>query len=130
MSIAATQTVMDGYFSAMNAGADFSTYFHEDVTWLMVDSDQEVRGPQQVHDYVLNLHSRMRSGHQGGLVVADGHALLEGSRVNAVEDGGHGLRFCLVYDVQDDRITAMRCYGSLAWLMSKAEDHEPGSAGG
>jgi hypothetical protein len=117
MSVADAQTVMDRYFAAMGAGEDFSELFEESVTWLMVDSGQEVRGRAAVRAYLDVLHGRMLSGDNRELVVTDGHALLEGSGVNAGGEDGSGLAFCLVYDVGDSRIEAMRCYGSLARLM-------------
>ncbi len=120
MSMSTTQSVMDGYFAAMRADEDFARFFEQDVSWLMVDSGQEVRGAERVRDYVLELHGRMVSGEQTDLVVTDGHAFLEGSGVNAGGDAGAGLAFCLVYDVPADRISAMRCYGSLARLMPPA----------
>jgi hypothetical protein len=121
VSIAVTQSAMDRYFAAMNAEEDFSEFFEEGVTWLMVDSGQEVRGPEAVRNYIMELHSRMLSGDQGELVLADGHAFLEGNGVNAAENGGPGLSYCLVYDLRDDRISAMRCYGNLAHLMPAVE---------
>ena len=87
----------------------------------MVDSGQQVRGPGPVRDYIFELHNRMLTGHQRALVVTDGHAFLEGHSVNAGVGKGAGLAYCLVYDVSDDRISAMRCYGTLADLMPIAE---------
>ena len=117
MSTHSTQSLLDQYFAAMEAEEDFSKFFGEDVTWTMVDSNQEVRGAIAVRDYIIDLHSRMQGGSQRPLVVADGHAVLEGDAVN-VEDGDkRGLFYCLVYDLRDDRISAMRCYGSLSCLM-------------
>jgi hypothetical protein len=117
VSVQSTQSLMDRYFAAMSAEEDFSKSFEEDVTWLMVDSGDEVRGSASVRNYILELHSRMQSGDQRPLVVADDHALLEGSSVNTGNGNGAGLAYCLIYDVSDDRISAMRCYGTLARLM-------------
>ncbi len=64
MSVSATQSVMDRYFEAMGAEQDFSRLFANDVSWLMVDSGQEVRGPGPVRDYILELHNRMLTGQQ------------------------------------------------------------------
>ena len=119
MSVSSTRTVMDRYFKAMGAEEDFARFFDDDVTWLMVDSEQEVRGPRPVRDYINELHSKMRTGNQRDLVVADGHAILEGDAVNAGNGAGSGLAYCLIYDVGADSISAMRCYGSLARLMPR-----------
>ena len=121
MSVSTTQSVIDRYFKAMGSDQDFSRFFADDVTWLMVDSGQEVRGPAPVRDYILELHNRMLSGQQRSLVVTDGHAYLEGHSVNAGDGNGSGLAYCLVYDVSDDRISAMRCYGTIADLMPTAK---------
>jgi ketosteroid isomerase-like protein len=117
MSTSSTQDLLDRYFAAMNAQEDFSTFFAEDVTWTMVDTDQEVRGAAAVRDHILVLHSRMRGGRQRPLVVADSHAVLEGEAVDGEDGDERGLFFCLVYDLRDDRISAMRCYGSLSRLV-------------
>jgi hypothetical protein len=117
VSIAGTRDVLDRYFAAMGAEKDFSEFFDSDVTWVMVDSGHEVRGAAAVRDYLLELHRRMLDGDQRELVVADGHAFLEGSSVNARSGTGPGLAFCLVYDINDGHISAMRCYGTLARLM-------------
>lgn len=123
MSVQVTQHVLDQYFAAMGAEEDFSRFFTDDVTWLMVDSGQEVRGPGPVREYILQLHARMQSGNQRPLVVTDGQAFLEGDAVNSGPGEEPGLAFCLVYDVRDELISAMRCYGTIARLM-------PGTAEG
>jgi hypothetical protein len=124
VSISTTRRVMDRYFAAMGAGEDFSVFFDPKVTWLMVDTGQEVRGPGPVRDYVLELHQKMVGGEKSELVVTADHAFLEGHSVNATSEPGSGLAFCLVYDVGDDRISALRCYGTLAALMPTAGSGE------
>ena len=121
MSVPSTRSLMDRYFATMGADEDFSQFFADDVTWLMVDSRHEVRGAVPVRDYILELHRRMHGGNQRPLVVADSHALLEGDSVNAGDGIEPGLDYCLVYDVSDDRITAVRCYGTLARLMPEQD---------
>jgi hypothetical protein len=125
VSVSATQSVMDRYFEAMGAEQDFSRFFESDVSWLMVDSGQQVRGAGPVRDYILDLHSRMLTGQQRSLVITDGHAFLEGHSVNVGDGNGAGLAYCLVYEVSDDRISAMRCYGTIAELMVAPESTLP-----
>ena len=118
MSVDATRALMDRYFAAMGAGQDFAPFYADDATWTMVDSGQVVRGAPAVRDYVLDLHARMRGGSQGPLVVAHGLALLEGDSVEPPDGAGPGLFYCLVFEVREDRISAVRCYGSPARLMA------------
>ena len=125
MSVSSTQSVMDRYFAAMGAAEDFSPSFDDDVTWLMVDNGQEVRGPGPVRDYILELHDKISSMDSRPLVVTAGQAFLEAQSINDDNDAGSGLNFCLVYDVSDDHITAMRCYGNVAALMPRGESTAP-----
>lgn len=119
MSIDLTQRTMERYFDAMGSDADFSSFYAADVTWCMVDSGDQVYGPSAVRDYIIALHGRMFGDMQRDLAISDGHAYLEGDCVDV--PGGIGARYtyCLVYDLADDRITAMRCYGSIARLMPR-----------
>lgn len=117
MSLSSVQDLMRRYFEVMGQGGDFSQFYDPGMTWRMVDSGQEVRGPTAVRDYLIELHAKMTSGEQSELVIADGHAYLEGWSVNAGDDYGSGLVYCLVYDVVGDAISAARCYGTLAALM-------------
>lgn len=121
MSLDQTKHTMDSYFKTMGAGEDFSKFYTADVRWIMLESGQEIHRPSAVRDYILALHGKMFDHQQRELVVADGHAYLEGDCVD--QPGGTEPRFvyCLVYDLDDDRIRDMRCYGSIARLMTKAD---------
>jgi hypothetical protein len=118
MTLDQARRTMDSYFQAMGAGDDFATFYTADVRWIMIDSGQEVRGPAGVRDYVLALHSKMFGHQQRQLVVADGHAYLEGDCVDQPAATGPRYVYCLVYDLAGDRISDMRCYGSIARLMA------------
>jgi hypothetical protein len=125
VSVEQTQKVLDRYFDAMGRDEGFSAFFADDVTWIMVESEQEVRGPTAVRDYLIELHGRMVGGEQRSLVVSDGHAYLEGDTMSAPKPAGQRLSYCLVYDLSDDWITAMRCYGSLGALMTSVRGEQP-----
>jgi hypothetical protein len=118
MSVSETLDLMERYFGAMGRGEDFSIFYDEGVSWLMVDSGQLVSGGPAVRDYVVELHAKMTGGEAREMVVADGHVYLEGSSFNASPEHEDGLSYCLVYDVTGDRITAARCYGALATLLA------------
>jgi len=122
MSLDQTRRTMDSYFRAMGAGDDFSAFYAADVRWIMLDSGQEVRGPSVVRDYVLALHSTMFGHRQRHLAVADGHAYLEGDCVDQPDVTEPRYVYCLVYDLAEDRISDMRCYGSIARLMARHQD--------
>jgi SnoaL-like protein len=121
MSVDQTQRTMDSYFSAMGRGDDFSIFFTADVAWIMMESGQEVRGPAAVRDYILALHGKMFGHRQRQLAVSNRHAYLEGDCVDTPDGTVPRYDYCLVYDLEADRISAMRCYGSIAELMPPAE---------
>jgi hypothetical protein len=121
MSLDQVRRTMNSYFSAMGAGDDFSKFYTSDVRWIMTDTGQEVRGPSAVRDYILALHGRMFGHQQRQLVVADGYAYLEGDCVDQPNVTDPRYLYCLVYELDGDRITDMRCYGSLARLMTDAD---------
>ena len=118
MSVDQVRRTMNDYFHAMGGGADFSAFYTADVRWIMIDSGQEVHGRSAVRDYILALHGKMLSHRQRPLVVADGHACLEGDCVDQPDVEEPRYVYCLVYDLDGDRIQDMRCYGSLARLMA------------
>ena len=113
MSAERSTELLTHYFEAMGRDEDLAPFFTADVSWEMVDSQTRVSGPAAVRDYILDLHSRMTSQEQPLYLVTDGHALLEGARVN----DDPAIAYCLVYDLTDDAISAMRCYGTIATLM-------------
>ena len=129
MSVASTQRVIDRYFSTMGADEDFSTSFAEDVTWLMVENGDEVRGPGPVRDYILALHALMQSGDQRPLVVTDGHVFLEGDAVNAGVPTGQAWRTA---SCTTSAPTSSRMCGatapSLGWSRGTRRPDRPGAA--
>ena len=79
----------------------------------MLDADVEIRGPPAVRDNIIALHTQMSETHTRTIVVSDGAAYLEGDCPDPDKGGPHRIAYCAAYDITGDRITAMRCYGSL-----------------
>jgi hypothetical protein len=81
-----------------------------------------LRGASSVRDYVVALHNNMFDARTQMLVVADGHAYLEGDYVEAPTGTGSRIYYCVAYDVVDDRIAAVLRFGrscvSLAHMRS------------
>lgn len=119
MSVDQARQTMGDYFRAMGDDADFAAYYTEDVRWIMIETGREAHGPEAVRDFVLTLHGRMADHRQRELVLADGHAYLEGDCTDRADAAGARYVYCLVYDLAGDRIADMRCYGSIARLMQR-----------
>jgi hypothetical protein len=121
MSVEQTQQVIQRYFEVMGAEGDFSEFYVEGVTWVMVDTGFEVRGRSAVRHYVVALHSQMSDGHTRSIVVSDGAAYVEGDCINSQQTDAPRISYCVAFDLTDDRITAMRCYGNFGAMTAQIE---------
>ena len=119
MSVDQTQQVIDRYFEVMVAGGDFSRSYADEVSCIMLDADIEIRGPVAVRDYMIALHAQMSPMHTRSIVVSDGAAYLEGDCPDPDRGESHRIAYCVAYDITGDRITAMRCYGSLGSMTTR-----------
>jgi hypothetical protein len=119
VSVDQTQQVIDRYFEVMGAHGDFSQFYVDAVTWVMVDAGAEIRGAAAVRDYVMALHAQMVDVHTQRIVVSDNAAYLEGDCLNARDVDAPRIAYCVAYDVTGDRITAIRCYGAFGAMTSQ-----------
>ena len=120
MSVEATK-VMRSYLDALLARGDFADYFTDDVTWTIVGTDQNVQGREPVRDFLTWMHTQAFDAHPKvkTLVVGDGQAALEADLVGIHTGEFLGLAatekpvqvpYCVVYDLDDDKIAALRAY--------------------
>ena len=123
MSIEQTQRTMNRYFEAMRKG-QFQQFFTDDVTWTTIESGDEVRGPSAVQAAIIALHRQLSDVHTRRLAVSDGAAYIEGDGTGTQAEQRR-TAYCVAYDVDDDRITAMRAYGALAAMMHQPETDPP-----
>ena len=114
MSLERTQQTMNHYFEVMDRGGDFAEFYTADVTWTTTDTGQDVRGPSSIRDFIVALHNNMSDAQTRRIGVSDRHAYLEGDCLEAPTGTNSRISYCVAYDVVDDRIAAMRCYGPIA----------------
>lgn len=119
-SAESNRRLMADYFDVMNAGGDLAGFFSEDVVWVNMESGEQFTGPAAVRDYITALHTRLFDARAQGqsLDVTDAHAFLEGDFVGTSTDVR--VPFCLVYDVNGARISAMRLYMSFGSVPRRA----------
>ena len=111
MSVEATQRTLDRYFGLMGRDEDFAECFTADVTWVIADTGEVIEGPGAVRDYIIDLQTRMADTQGRKSVVGDGFVYLEGDCAPTVLSSGRRINYCIAYDIRDDLIAAMRCYG-------------------
>jgi hypothetical protein len=63
----------------METTGHFAQFFTDDVTWTTIDTNDVVRGPQAVQDFIVALHARMSDAQTHRLVFSEDCAYLEGS---------------------------------------------------
>jgi steroid delta-isomerase-like uncharacterized protein len=121
MSVETTATTMRSYLDALVARGEFADYFTDDVTWTIIGTDQQVQGREPVRDFLIWMHTQAFDAHPKvkTLVVGDGQAALEADFVGThtgeflgIPATGKSVQvpYCVVYDLEDERITALRAY--------------------
>jgi steroid delta-isomerase-like uncharacterized protein len=121
MSVEATAETMRSYLDALVARGEFADYFSDDVTWTIVGIDQQVQGREPVRDFLTRMHTQAFDAHPKvkALVVGDGQAVLEADLVGTHTGEFLGMAatgksiqvpYCVVYDLRDDKIVALRAY--------------------
>ena len=121
MSVEATADTMRSYLDALLARGDFADYFTDDVTWTTIGTDQTMQGREAVRDFLVCMHTQAFDARLRvkTLVVGDGQAVLEADLVGTHTGEFLGMAatgksvqvpYCVVYDLRDDKIAALRAY--------------------
>jgi steroid delta-isomerase-like uncharacterized protein len=121
MSVETTAETMRSYLDVFLGRGDFADYFTDDVTWTTIGTQQTMQGRQPVHDFLSWMHTQAFDAHPRikTLVVGDGQAVLEADFVGThtgeflgIPATGKSVQvpYCVVYDLQDDKLAALRAY--------------------
>jgi steroid delta-isomerase-like uncharacterized protein len=121
MTVQATSETMRSYLDAFLARGDFADYFTDNVTWTTVGAGQELQGREPVRDFLIWMHTQAFDAHPKvkKLIVGDQQAALEADFIGThtgeflgMAATGKSVRvpYCVVYDLQDDKIVALRAY--------------------
>ena len=124
MSADRTRQVIDDYFQALRTG-QFKQFFGQTVTWTTIEDNSCVTGADAVEAAINGLHARMSDMQTRQLLVVENLVCLEGSSAGIRPDEDR-ICYCVTYELDGDRIVAMRAYGALAALMPKSQQ-PPGS---
>jgi predicted ester cyclase len=130
MATETTERVMREYVDALLSRGDFERFFTDDVLWMTMETGEEIRGPEAVRDYIVTLHTVLFDARPvvRGMVVSGDVALLEADfvgrhigEIGGVAATGKDVKvpYCVVYDIQGERIAALRAYFSIAALMQQ-----------
>ena len=109
MSVEQSRRTMHGYFEAM-ANGQFEQFFTDDVTWTDAESGEVVSGPAAVQIAIIALHNQLSDMRTRQLVVSERAAYIEGDAIGPTSSNQR-LLYCVAYDLNEDKITALRAYG-------------------
>jgi predicted ester cyclase len=113
---------MDAYLAALIAHGAFADYFTDDVTMDVVGSGQAAQGRAAVEGMITYVHEQAFDARAEvkELIVAGNRAALEADFVGrhigefaGVAPTGREIRvpYTVIYDLEGDRIKALRIYG-------------------
>jgi|SRR4051794_32840897 ketosteroid isomerase-like protein len=139
MSLEQTEQTMRGYLDALMGGEDFASWFADDVVWTTMESGEEVRGRDNVREEIASKHHRQfeATPELRSFVCGDGIAQLEAVFVARHVDTFAGIPatgaqvrvpYMMAYDVDGDRITALRAYLSDLAIVAQLQAARPATA--
>ncbi len=121
MSVEQTQATMDAYLDTLVKRGDYARYFSDDVVWVAMGPNQEIRGREAVGQFIRWFHEQAfdAAPRVKTVFVADGKAALEADFVGrhtgeffgvAATGRAVDVPYCVIYDLAGDQITALRGY--------------------
>jgi steroid delta-isomerase-like uncharacterized protein len=125
-----TATTMQGYLDALVARGDFDAYLADDATFEIMGTDQKVRGHDAVRDTIVWLHTQAFDAipKVRAVIAGENQAALEADFVGTHTGDFLGIAatgrevsvpYIVVYDLEGDKITALRGYMSMDQLVQQ-----------
>lgn len=130
MSATAVQHAIQDYLQVLSELGPFDDFFTDDIVFSIVGTDQVAHGRQAAAQMIRYVHSAAFEVKLGiGKVVCDASGAAAelrfvgthiGDFAGVPATGKHvDVSYCAVYDLRDDRITAIRAYFPLAILLQQ-----------
>jgi steroid delta-isomerase-like uncharacterized protein len=137
MSVENTESTIREYLDALLTGGDFASFFADGVVWTTMETGDEIRGRDEVRDFIIALHTQLfeASPEVVNVTFADGVAGLEAVFVgtHAAEFAGVPatgaavrLPYSVFYDVSEGKILTLRAYFPIAALVQQLKDAAAG----
>jgi len=122
--------VMQDYLDSLVKRADFTAYFTDDVVASFEGSDQRAVGREAAGQLIRYVHEGAFDARMElkNLLVDDGKAAIEAdfagthiAEFAGVQPSGRPVRvpYSVVYDLRDDRISALRIYFPMSLLIEQ-----------
>ncbi len=121
MSVERTQQTMTAYVEDLLGGGPYKRHFSENVVVSLEGSDQGAEGPEAAEGWINYLHQEAFEARPEvkNVIITNGQAVAEldfvGKHVGefgGIAATGKDVRvpYCVVYDLQGEKIEALRIY--------------------
>jgi len=130
MSIERTRETLTAYLQTLIQRGPYDRYFADGVTFILMGTDQEVRGRAAVEQFIRYLHEVAFDAQPEvtTMIVDDGRAGIEalfiGTHIGefagiAASNKNVRVPYAVIYDIVEDKITALRAYMPVDVLMQQ-----------
>ena len=130
MSIERTRDTMAAYLQTLVERGAYGAFFANAVTFTMMGAGQVVSGQSKVEQFIRSFHEQAFDANPvvKNVIVSDGQAVLEADFVGthigeflgvAATGRQVNVPYAVVYDLADDKITALRAYLPMDGLMQQ-----------
>src|SRR4051794_4471178 len=130
MSTVEVRAALEAYVDALVARADFARFFTDDVQASIVGTPQQATGPDAVEQMIRFMHEVAFDARPEptNMLVDDGKAALEADFVGvhigefagiAATQNPVRVPYSVIYDLDGDRIKALRIYMPLQDLLAQ-----------
>jgi predicted ester cyclase len=130
MSVEQIRETLQQYVEVLLARGDYGRFFDDDIEFALMGTDQRSRGPEAAEQTIRFLHEGAFDAEPeiANLVVGEHGAAAEAFFVgthtgefSGVSATGNAVRvpYSVFYDVDDDKITALRIYMPMDQLLAQ-----------
>jgi steroid delta-isomerase-like uncharacterized protein len=121
MSIESTRKTLTAYLESLVRRDPYGQYFADEATFTVMGAGQEVKGREAVEQFIRYFHEQAFDARPElkTTIIDDGIAAIEADFVGThtgefagVSASGNKVNvpYAVTYDIQDDKITALRAY--------------------
>jgi predicted ester cyclase len=139
MTAEETERTIRGYLDNLLTGGDFAAFFDDEIVWTTMETGDQIRGREAVRDFIVALHTQWfdAAPEVRTVTFANGVAGLEAvfAATHTGEFAGippTGLQvrlpYACVYDVANEKITALRAYFPILALIQQLQSAPVASA--
>lgn len=130
MTTQETERTIRAYLDDLLTGGDFASFFADEVLWTTMETGDQIHGREAVRDFIVALHTQWfhATPEVKSVTFADGLAGLEAvfaathtGDFAGIPPTGRQVRlpYAVVYDVANEKITALRAYFPILALVQQ-----------